>query len=96
MDRFEVGEVAIFISDGNGDPELGCYHNQDVQVTGPLTCYWEGGWAYCVTAQDGQEFFVVPSCLRKKRPPEEDINRTTSWDIVHRDCGWRPKEVVHV
>jgi hypothetical protein len=91
MEKFEIGEVAIFIADCERK------HTECVIVS-PLdhriwkdidTRELKGGMAYQVKFSDGVHWSVRPQFLRKKKKPARDIDQKVSWD----DCLWKPKQV---
>lgn len=97
MDKFEIGEVAEFISSIPG-------HNRDVTIVGPLQARnfkqpcpltgRSGGVTYlmCDPAdapeQQRQGRAVWPFQLRKKHQPRDDL-QVVRWS----ECPWQPQTV---
>jgi hypothetical protein len=78
--KFEIGEVAI-LKESVCWPE---YNGQECTITGDLelrsvyidrarTIRGDIRPRYVVRCQDGHIFAVPPSCLRKRRPPQDWI-----------------------
>lgn len=92
MSKFEVGEIATLVwMVGIMNEKCRPYIGSDVKVIGGMgdRLTVDGVvHGYAVVASDGFCITSVPGNLRKKRPPESDINDVTTWD----KCAWRPRE----
>ena len=98
-EHFKVGEIAIYVRPGSP------YYGREVEVLSRLfpetggvdivtrEIYEETGkLVYRITDLDpGTPGLMVayPEWLRKKKPPQRDIDQLVSWD----DCVWRPERV---
>ncbi len=94
-DKFEIGEVAIYVRPGSP------YYGQEVEILGGLTRYeptqdhlgleaapYVG---YQISSLIGDDWVMVsrPEWLRKKKPPRREMDQIVSWE----DCAWRPATV---
>lgn len=79
MDSFEINEIVVLIDAIEASPFIG----EDVIVKSELT-YKEGRKkiphcinvnAHLVEMPNSELWWVSPECLRKKKPPEEDIEK---------------------
>lgn len=96
-ERFEVGEVAIYVRNGSvtyGDevtvvgalkPRL--HYDVDGKPLGIVETYAiaNAGWG---TPDAAQQWGAEPHELKKKRPPKESLGK---WEEIERDLGWSPR-----
>lgn len=98
--RFEVGDVAIYVRPGSP------YYGQEVTITRGLALSMpgpdhvtgkedNGGYpVYGINNLDDDytaTWTARPEHLRKKKPPSREIDQVTTWD----KCAWSPREVEH-
>ena len=100
-ETFKVGEIAIYVRPGSpfygqevtiiGPLELRGGPRSRDHITGlPTTRDIKYLISYPVGFEpDGKGFSARPENLRKKKPPQRDIDQIVSWD----DCVWRPERV---
>ena len=69
--KFEIGEVAIFISDGNGPSDRQAFSGEEIEITGLKEAFALMSTGYKVKWPDGKNGHCIEGCLRKKKPPEE-------------------------
>jgi hypothetical protein len=92
--NFKIGEIVIFVQDGNAHHETLPYDKQELEILdccptevtiqrGIIT-YNIPGPVYVVRAGDGFMFSASESCLRKL--PSQ--NELTTWE----DCVWQPNK----
>ena len=97
-DKFEIGEVAIYVRPGSP------FYGAEVKILSGLIFqnrvqdhltgeYRDGGWRYFIDIPTGNPngFTADPEWLRKKKPPRREIDEVTTWD----KCLWKPREVEH-
>lgn len=98
-DKFQIGEVAIYVRPGSS------YYGDEVTIISGLQLH--AGGADLVTGARHSKYprpgylirhpeiigegFADPAWLRKKKPPQREIDQVTTWD----KCAWRPKELQH-
>lgn len=101
MNKFEIGEIAVFIGSDVDEPGIGKYINEDCEICDELgSSFSIYGPQYGVRFLDGVEAWVMPQSLRKKKPPQEskDIRDTrekgaTSFDKMMDDLIRKPVRV---
>lgn len=103
IEKFEVGEVAVY-TNITFDFTAECTILTEPQDR--LYIAWDGvtfiektGYGYTVEVPEHSDlspvFFATPAQLRKKQPPQdnidsdENVDLKTSWD----KCIWKPSEI---
>lgn len=94
--KFEAGEMAMVREDCTTDREdsFGKYRGEIIEVVSaeiPSAGFVDGVYHKCRHA-DGKILYICPSGLRKL-PPKDDL---TTWDDIHKICGYRPREPVTI
>ena len=103
-ETFQVGEIAIYVRPGSpyygqevtiiGPLKLRGGPSSHDHITGQPA---QRDMKYLISnpvgfnSPNGKGFSARPENLRKKKPPQRDIDQLVSWD----DCVWRPG-MVHV
>lgn len=91
QERFEVGEVAVYIGRAPRRRGTECVINTPLAM---VTCYEiplrevNTKPRYSVTFQDGHKVYAQSSKLRKKKPPREDL-QVVRWA----DVPWQPERM---
>lgn len=88
-EKFEVGEVAIYVRHeskryGEEVTVVGCLMRRSGIDTHTGKLLEADG--YAAESRDGVKFNVLPEWLRKKKPPQRELDRKVSWE----DCYWKP------
>lgn len=95
MANFKIGEIAILVGGGRGEPGYDHYVGTEVVIESGLKRYpqaW-GGVGYDILAKDGKELFAIPSALRKRYEPPTQREAVGEWEL----CPWQPqRETSHV
>lgn len=95
-DKFEIGEVAVIVRPGH------CNNGREVEiVSNEYPHQSDGELGYNVLIAGDQSgyagndaphgaWFYGTSYLRKKKPPQREIDQIVSWDYPN---GWKPEKV---
>lgn len=95
-EKFEIGEIAV-IKKFEDDPSI---DGRECTVESAPTFFdmpWVGVYGHYHRISipglgiSGEQYFAKPEHLRKKKPPQREIDQVTTWD----KCAWRPRELQH-
>lgn len=107
MDKFEIGEVALFKGPMHEISEsIHSYIGEEVIIQGGLKKHptKDNVMRHPVTALDGCGFMAYIKHLHKKKPPKEDDTDTQekdkplmgTWEDVKEFTGWSPVKLPEV
>lgn len=91
MDKFEVGEVCLYVGGARAEQEVIEHASPECVVVHIGTPGCGCGLDCVVRMQDGTQVCAFFTSLRKKKPPEDKIIRqeTTDWNL----CAWKPSHI---
>ena len=86
--KFEIGEMAVFIADIEDPTDVSDYTGMDCEIIDPLGTDYSGDGDPCygVKFKDNKEMWVIEPCLKKKKPPEEEIDWVEKLELKN----WNP------